>query len=103
MDPRTILGVVACVATSETSVVIAVVVLLLLLWGLVVGIPLSWSLRTIGCLLLWWPKYPSSLLLLWSPTLDVGQYPGTLRLCRGSYHRCFPLLLCSVGHNTIFL
>jgi hypothetical protein len=39
---RAILGVVACVATSETSIAIALAVLLLLLrLGLVVGIPLS--------------------------------------------------------------
>jgi hypothetical protein len=39
--------------------------LLLLLWRLVGDIPLSWGLRVIGCLLLRWPNYPSSLLLMW--------------------------------------
>jgi hypothetical protein len=61
---RTIFGIVVCVATSETFVTIALAVLLLLQLGLVLGILLSWSLRTIGCLLLWWPKYTSSLLLV---------------------------------------
>jgi hypothetical protein len=90
MVPRTPIGIVDYVATSETSVATALAVLLLLLLGLVVGIPLSWSLRIIGCFLLWWPKYPSSLLLLWSPSLDVGQYPETRRLCGRSCHSCLP-------------
>jgi hypothetical protein len=57
---------VAHIATSEASVAIAMaILLLLLLWRLVGDIPLSWGLRVIGCLLLRWPNYPSSLLLMW--------------------------------------
>jgi hypothetical protein len=60
--PRAILGVVSSVATCEAPVVICLAVLLLLLI-----VPLSWKLGTVGCLLLLlWSDHPSPLLLLWS-------------------------------------
>jgi hypothetical protein len=65
-------GVTAC----ETPVVIRLAVLLLLI------VPLSWKLGTVGCLLLLllWSDHPSSLLLLGSPVLCVGHNPETLWL-----------------------
>jgi hypothetical protein len=64
------------VAACETPVVIRLAVLLLLI------VPLSWKLGTVGCLLLLllWSDHPSSLLLLGSPVLCVGHNPETLWL-----------------------
>jgi hypothetical protein len=65
------------VAASETPVVICLTVLLLLLI-----VPLSWKLGTVGCLLLLllWLDHPSPLLLLGSPVLCVGHNPEALWL-----------------------
>jgi hypothetical protein len=75
--PGAILGIVPGVAKRETPVVICLAVLLLLV------VPLSWKLGTVGCLLLLlWSDHPSPLLLLllWSPALSVGQNPEALWL-----------------------
>lgn len=101
LESRIVLGIVANITTSEASVAIALAILLLLR-RLVGDIPLNWSLRAVGCLLLWWLYHPSSLLLLWSPALDVGQDPETMRLCGGSCHGCFPLLFYSMAHDVVF-
>jgi hypothetical protein len=76
--PRTSLGIMSGVATSETLVIIALTVLLLWL----VAIPLSWELRAVGCLLLLllWSDHPSPLLLLRSSVLSIGHYSEVLRL-----------------------
>jgi hypothetical protein len=65
------------VAASETPVVICLTVLLLLLI-----VPLSWKLGTVGCLLLLllWSDHPSPLLLLGSPDLGVEHNPEALWL-----------------------
>jgi hypothetical protein len=64
-------------ATSETPVVVALMVLLLWL----VVIPLNWGLIVVRCrLLLLWSDHPSPLLLLRSPTLNVGHNPEAMRL-----------------------
>jgi hypothetical protein len=64
------------VATCETPVVICLAILLLLLI-----VPLSWKLGTIGCLLLLlWSDHPTSLLLLRSPVLSVRHNPEALWL-----------------------
>jgi hypothetical protein len=64
------------VAACETPVVICLAILLLLLI-----VPLSWKLGTIGCLLLLlWSDHPTSLLLLRSPVLSVRHNPKTLWL-----------------------
>jgi hypothetical protein len=65
------------VAASETPVVICLTVLLLLLI-----VPLSWKLGTVGCLLLLllWSDHPSPLLLLGSPVLCVRHNPEALWL-----------------------
>jgi hypothetical protein len=65
------------VATCETPVVICLAVLLLLL-----VVPLSWKLGTVGCLLLLllWLDHPSPWLLLRSPALRVGHNPEALWL-----------------------
>jgi hypothetical protein len=65
------------VATCETPVVICLAVLLLLL-----VVPLSWKLGTVGCLLLLllWSDHPSPLLLLGSPILCVRHNPEVLWL-----------------------
>jgi hypothetical protein len=64
------------VAACETPVVILLAVLLLLI------VPLSWKLGTVGCLLLLllWSDHPSPLLLLGSPALSVGHNPEALWL-----------------------
>jgi hypothetical protein len=73
----TILYVVSSVATSETYVVIGLTVLLLWL----IGVPMNWGLRMVGCLLLLlWSDHPPSLLLLRSPVLSVRHNPEALRL-----------------------
>jgi hypothetical protein len=74
--PGAILGIVPGVAKRETPVVICLAVLLLLV------VPLSWKLGTVGCLLLLlWSDHPSPLLLLlWSPALSVGHNPEALWL-----------------------
>jgi hypothetical protein len=61
------------VAACETPVVICLAILLLLLI-----VPLSWKLGTVGCLLLLWSDHPSPLLLLGSPVLSVGHNPEVL-------------------------
>jgi hypothetical protein len=63
------------VATCETLVVICLAILLLLLI-----VPLSWNLGTIGCLLLLWSDHPSPLLLLRPPVLRVRHNPEALWL-----------------------
>jgi hypothetical protein len=64
------------VATCETPVIICLAVLLLLL-----VVPLSWKLGTVGCLLLLlWSDHPSSLLLVGAPVLSVGHNPEALWL-----------------------
>jgi hypothetical protein len=64
------------VAACETPVVICLVILLLLL-----VVPLSWKLGTIGCLLLLlWSNHPLPLLLLRPPVLSVRHNPETLWL-----------------------
>jgi hypothetical protein len=64
------------VATRETPVVICLAVLLLLL-----VVPLSWKLGTVGCLLLLlWSDHPSPLLLLGPSVLSVGHNPEALWL-----------------------
>jgi hypothetical protein len=74
--PGAILGVMSGVATRETPVVICLAVLLLLL-----VVPLSGKLGTVGCLLLLlWSDHPSPLLLLGSPVLIVGHNPEALWL-----------------------
>jgi hypothetical protein len=71
-----ILGIMSGVATCETPVVICLAILLLLLI-----VPLSWKLGTVGCLLLLlWSDHPTSLLLLRSPVLSVRHNPETLWL-----------------------
>jgi hypothetical protein len=71
-----ILGIMPGVATCETPVVICLAILLLLLI-----VPLSWKLGTIGCLLLLlWSDHPTSLLLLRSPVLSVRHNPEALWL-----------------------
>jgi hypothetical protein len=79
MVPEAILGIVPCVTTSETPVVIGLTVLLLL-WIIVV--PRNWELRAVGCLLLLllWSDHPTSLLLLRSSVLGVRYNPEALRL-----------------------
>ena len=74
--PGAILGIVSGVATRETPVVICLAVLLLLV------VPLSWKLGTVGCLLLLllWSDHPSPLLLLRSPVLSVRHNPEALWL-----------------------
>jgi hypothetical protein len=55
------------VAACETPVVICLTILLLLLI-----VPLSWKLGTVGCLLLLlWSDHPTPLLLLRPPALSV--------------------------------
>jgi hypothetical protein len=72
--PGAIFGIMSGVATCETLVIICLAVLLLLL-----VVPLSWKLGTVGCLLLLlWSDHPSSLLLLGSPVLCVGHNPEAL-------------------------
>jgi hypothetical protein len=75
--PRAILGIMSGVAACETPVVICLAILLLLLI-----VPLSWKLSTVGCLLLLllWSDHPSSLLLLRSPALSVRHNPEALWL-----------------------
>jgi hypothetical protein len=74
--PGVILSVMSGVATRETPVVICLAVLLLLL-----VVPLSGKLGTVGCLLLLlWSDHPSPLLLLGSPVLSVGHNPEALWL-----------------------
>jgi hypothetical protein len=64
------------VATCETPVIICLAVLLLLLI-----VPLSWKLGTVGCLLLLlWSDHPPPLLLLGSPVLSVRHNPEALWL-----------------------
>jgi hypothetical protein len=64
------------VAACETPVVICLAILLLLLI-----VPLSWKLGTVGCLLLLlWSDHPSPLLLLRSPALSVRHNPEALWL-----------------------
>jgi hypothetical protein len=71
-----ILGIMSGVAACETPVVICLAILLLLLI-----VPLSWKLGTVGCLLLLlWSDHPSSLLLLRPPVLSVRHNPETLWL-----------------------
>jgi hypothetical protein len=79
MVPEAILGIVPCVTTSETPVVIGLTVLLLL-WIIVV--PRNWELSAVGCLLLLllWSDHPTSLLLLRSSVLGVRYNPEALRL-----------------------
>jgi hypothetical protein len=70
-----ILGIMSGVAACETPVVICLAILLLLLI-----VPLSWVLGTVGCLLLLlWSDHPTSLLLR-SPILSVRHNPETLWL-----------------------
>jgi hypothetical protein len=74
--PGEILGIMSGVATCETPVIICLAVLLLLL-----VVPLSWKLGTVGCLLLLlWSDHPSSLLLVGAPVLSVGHNPEALWL-----------------------
>jgi hypothetical protein len=74
--PGAILGIMSGVATCETPVVICLTMLLLLLI-----VPLSWKLGTVGCLLLLlWSDHPSPLLLLRFPVLSVRRNPETLWL-----------------------
>jgi hypothetical protein len=64
------------VAACKTPVVICLAILLLLLI-----VPLSWKLGTVGCLLLLlWSDHPTPLLLLRSPALGVRHNPETLWL-----------------------
>jgi hypothetical protein len=64
------------VATCETPVVICLAILLLLLI-----VPLSWKLGTVGfLLLLLWSDHLSPLLLLRPPVLSVKHNPKTLWL-----------------------
>jgi hypothetical protein len=71
-----IIDIMSGVATCETPVVICLAILLLLLI-----VPLSWKLGTVGCLLLLlWSDHPTSLLLLRSPVLSVRHNPKTLWL-----------------------
>jgi hypothetical protein len=64
------------VAACETPVVICLAILLLLLI-----VPLSWKLGTVGCLLLLlWSDHPTPLLLLRSPALSVRHNPEALWL-----------------------
>jgi hypothetical protein len=64
------------VAARETPVFICLAILLLLL-----VVPLSWKLGTVGCLLLLlWSDHPSPLLLLRSPVLSVRHNPEALWL-----------------------
>jgi hypothetical protein len=72
--PGAILGIMPGVTACETPVVICLAILLLLLI-----VPLSWKLGTVGCLLrLLWSDHPSPLLLLRSPVLSVGHNPEAL-------------------------
>jgi hypothetical protein len=72
----TILGIMSGVAACETPVVICLAILLLLLI-----VPLSWKLGTVGCLLLLlWSDHPSPLLLLRPLVLSVRHNPETLWL-----------------------
>jgi hypothetical protein len=74
--PGAIFGIMPGVATCETPVVICLAILLLLLI-----VPLSWKLGTVGCLLLLlWSDHPTPLLLLRSPVLSVRHNPETLWL-----------------------
>jgi hypothetical protein len=73
--PGAILGIMSGVAACETPVVICLAILLLLLI-----VPLSWKLGTVGCLLLLWSDHPTPLLLLRSPVLSVRHNPKTLWL-----------------------
>jgi hypothetical protein len=74
--PGAILGIMSGVAACETPVVICLAILLLLLI-----VPLSWKLGTVGCLLLLlWSDHPSPLLLLRSPVLSVRHNLETLWL-----------------------
>jgi hypothetical protein len=68
-------GIMSGVATCETPVVISLTMLLLLLI-----VPLSEILGTVGCLLLLWSDHPSPLLLLRSPVLSVRHNPEALWL-----------------------
>jgi hypothetical protein len=70
-----ILGIMSGVAACETPVVICLAILLLLLI-----VPLSWKLGTVGCLLLLWSDHPTPLLLLRSPVLSVRHNPEALWL-----------------------
>jgi hypothetical protein len=71
--PEAILGIMSGVAASETPVVICLAILLLLLI-----VPLSWKLGTVGCLLLLLGSdHPSPLLLLRPPVLSVRHNPET--------------------------
>jgi hypothetical protein len=76
--PGAILGIVPCVTTSETLVVIGLTVLLL---QRLIVVPLNWELRAVGSLLLLlWSNHPASLLMLRSPVLSVRYYPKALWL-----------------------
>jgi hypothetical protein len=98
--PRTILGKMSGVATSETPVIIALTVLLRLL----VIVPLNSRLRAVGCpLLLLWSDHPSSLLLLRSSVLSIKHNSEVLRLSGWSCYRGLSLLLCLAGCDTILL
>jgi hypothetical protein len=73
--PGAILGIMSGVAACETLVVICLAILLLLI------VPLSWKLGTVGCLLLLlWSDHPTPLLLLGSPVLIVRHNPEALWL-----------------------
>jgi hypothetical protein len=86
--PRTILGIVAHIATSEALVPIALAEMLLLL----------------GCLLLLrWPDHPSACLLLKTPALIVRNNPEPLGLSGWCCHWCLSLLLCPVSYSTVLL
>jgi hypothetical protein len=101
--PRTILGIVAHIATSEALVPIALAELLLLLRRLIV--PWSGSWKAVGCrlLLLRWLDHPSACLLLKTPALIVRNNPEPLGLSGRCCHWCLSLLLCSVSYNTVLL
>jgi hypothetical protein len=70
-----ILGIMSGATTCETPVVICLTMLLLLLI-----VPLSWKLGTVGCLMLLWSDHPSPLLLLRPPVLSVRHNPEMLWL-----------------------
>jgi hypothetical protein len=94
-----IFGIMSGVAACETPVVFCLAILVLLLI-----VPLSWKLGTVGCLLLLlWSDHPSSLLLLRPPVLSVRHNPETLWLSRRSCHRGLPLLFCLTSCDTVLL
>jgi hypothetical protein len=73
--PGAIFVIMSGVATCEAPVIVCLAVLLLLV------VPLSWKLGTVGCLLLLlWSDHPPPLLLLGSPALSVGHNPEALWL-----------------------